>query len=459
MDSADLHEQISVPLEARNFRKVRDIFVNLRPAEVAELLPLYPDEEQALVFRILPREFATEVFEYLEPDAQQNLLRPLGTERFAVLLNSMAPDDRTALLEALPPAAARRLVSLLTKEERDLALSLLGYPEHSVGRLMTPNYITVKEQWTVADVFTHIREHGTKSDHFQVIFVVRDDGTLIDDIRIRDLLLAAPDQSLHDIMNYKFLSLHATDDQEPAVEIFKKYDRAVLPVVDENNHLLGVVTVDDVLDVAEEEATEDILKLGGSEALSEPYLKAPIGELIRKRARWLVILFIGEMFTATAMGLYESEIEKAVVLALFIPLIISSGGNAGSQAATLVIRAMSIGEITLRDWLRVFKREILSGIALGVSLGAIGFLRVTIWSQFADLYGPHWLLVAVAVMLSLIGVVLWGALAGAMLPFVLKRLGADPAASSAPFVATVVDVTGLVLYFTIASFILGGVLL
>jgi magnesium transporter len=260
-------------------------------------------------------------------------------------------------------------------------------------------------------------------------------------------------------MDHRFVSLKATDDEETAVAVFRREDRTALPVTDSTGVLIGIVTIDDVLDVAEEAATEDIQKIGGMEALDEPYMRIAFSRMVRKRAGWLVILFLGEMLTATAMSFFEREIERAVVLALFVPLIISSGGNSGSQAATLAIRALALGEVGIADWWRVLRREILAGLALGSILGAIGFMRITLWSIFLPIYGPHWLMVALTVGVALIGIVLWGTLAGSMLPFVLRRLGFDPAASSAPFVATLVDVTGLVIYFSVAAIILRGTLL
>jgi magnesium transporter len=292
-----------------------------------------------------------------------------------------------------------------------------------------------------------------------VVYVVDDHHQLIDDLRIRQLLLADPRRVIQELMNERFVALHAGDDKRTAVEVFRTYDRTALPVVDADNRLLGIVTIDDVLDVAEEAATQDMQKLGGIEALDTAYAATPLLTLVRKRAMWLVILFLGEMLTATAMGYFEAEIARAVVLALFVPLIISSGGNSGSQAATLIVRALALGEIELRDWWSVLRREIASGTILGLVLGTIGFLRIAIWSLFSTMYGPHWLLVAIAVGLSLIGIVLWGCLAGAMIPFGLKRAGLDPATSSAPFVATFVDVTGLVIYFSVALVVLKGTLL
>jgi magnesium transporter len=324
---------------------------------------------------------------------------------------------------------------------------------------MTPEYIAVRPDWTVRQVLDYVRKHGQDKETLNLVYVVDDDGVLIDDVRMRRFLLSDPEQRVSDLMERSFTALKATDDRETAVNVFRQADLAALPVTDTEGVLIGIVTSDDILDVAEELATEDIQMFGGSEALDEPYMQVAFHRMVRKRAGWLVILFIGEMLTATAMSFFEKEIARAVVLALFVPLIISSGGNTGSQAATLVIRALALGEVTLRDWGRIMRREIFSGLALGLILGLIGFLRIAVWSAFSDLYGPHWFLVAVTVGLALVGIVMWGALAGSMLPLVLRRLGFDPASSSAPFVATLVDVTGLVIYFSVAAIILRGTLL
>ena len=383
----------------------------------------------------------------------------MGREEVTSILNEMSPDDRTALLEELPSSAAKQLIMYLSAEERKVAQTLLNYPENSVGRLMTPDYVAVKPEWTVKEALDYIRENGNDSETLNLIYVVDSKGKLIDDIRIREFLLSPLDGKINDLMDENFIALHVADDQETAVEVFKKYDRVALPVVDAFGVLIGIVTVDDVLDVAEEEATEDIHKLGGVEALEESYATISLFDMVKKRAGWLSILFVGEMFTATAMGFFEGEISKAVVLALFVPLIISSGGNSGSQAATLVIRAISLGEITLRDWWKVMKREILTGLLLGAILAVIGFLRISIWQASSSMYGPDWFFVALTVSFALVGVVLWGTLIGSMLPIILKKLGFDPATSSAPFVATLVDVTGLVIYFSVAIVILRGKLL
>ncbi len=446
-------------IEARNFAALRETFHDWPPADIAEVITDFPEDYQVIIFRVLPNAIAADVFEYLDFEAQEQLLRAMAHEQVVAILNEMSPDDRTALLEEMPSAAARQLIQSLTPEERRVARALLGYPEDSVGRLMTPDFIAVRSDWTVQQVLDYVREHGRDRETLNFIYVVDDRGKLIDDLRIREFLLRPLSARVSDFMDRNFVHLTVNENQEEALNIFRKYDRAALPVVDSAGVLVGIVTVDDMLDVAEEEATEDIQKVGGMEALDEPYMRTPLLQMVKKRAGWLVVLFLGEMLTASAMSYYEAEIAKAVVLALFLPLIVSSGGNSGSQASMLIIRAMALGEVTLQDWWRVMRKEIVSGLLLGCVLGAIGFMRVAAWAQFSNIYGPHWLLVAVTVGLALIGVVLWGSLSGSMLPFVLRRFGADPATSSAPFVATLVDVTGLVIYFTIALLIMRGAML
>jgi len=447
-------------IQARNFAALREVFREWPPPDVAEVILDLPEDEQVIIFRVLPHGLAADVFEYIGIEEQHNLLRAMAHEQVAAILNEMAPDDRTALLEELPSAAARQLIRLLTPEERRIATSLLGYPEDSVGRLMTPDFIAVKEDWTVQNVLDYIRAYGQDSETLNVIYVVDDHGKLIDDIRMREFLLKPLISPVRDLMQKTFVALNVTDSQRDAVNIFRKYDRTVLPVIDSTGVLLGIVTVDDMLDVAEQEATEDIQKIGGMEALDEPYTTIPFLRMVKKRATWLIILFLGEMLTATAMQGYNSEIERAAILAMFLPLIISSGGNSGSQATTLVIRAMALGELRLRDWFRVVRKELLSGLALGLILGIIGFFRISLW-QYLHIfdYGKYHWLVAFTVGLALVGVVLWGTISGAMLPFLLRRCGLDPAASSAPFVATLVDVTGLVIYFNVALLVLRGSLL
>ncbi len=455
-----LQPEIRALIDERNLSTLKEILNDWTPADIADLITNLPAEnEQVIIFRLLPRELAADTFEYLEFDMQMNLIKAMGKEEVASILNEMSADDRTALLEELPSTAAKQMIMMLSPEERKIAISLLGYPENSVGRLMTPDYIAVKPDWDIQQTLEHIRKHGKDSETLNIIYVIDDKGKLIDDVKIREVLLAPLENKVQDLMDENFVELNVHDDQEKAVEIFKKYDRVALPVVDAQGFLIGIVTIDDVLDVAEEEATEDIQKLGGTEALENPYIDTTVFEMVKKRGKWLVFLFIGEMLTASAMGFFEDEISKAVVLALFVPLIISSGGNSGSQAATLVIRAMSLGEITLKDWWRVLKREIISGFLLGCILGSVGFLRIVLWSTFSDIYGSHWFLIGLTVLGSLVGVVMWGTLSGSMLPFIIRKFGGDPATSSAPFVATLVDVVGIIIYFGFAIVILTGSLL
>ena len=455
-----LAPEIRSLIDARNFGALRELFSDWPPADVAEVILDLPEDEQVIIFRVLPAALAADVFEYIGIEEQQNLLRAMAHEQVVGILNEMSPDDRTALLEEMPSAAARQLIKLLTPEERKIAQALLGYPEGSVGRLMTPDFIAVREDWTVQQVLDYVREFGHDTETLNVIYVVDERGRLIDDIRMRQLLLKPVTTKVSEIRDETFAALKVNDSQEEALNVFRKYDRVALPVVDSNNVLVGIVTSDDMLDVAEEEATEDIQKLGGMEALDEPYTTIPLLRMVKKRATWLIILFLGEMLTATAMQGYNSEIEKAAILAMFLPLIISSGGNSGSQATTLVIRAMALGELRLRDWFRVVRKELLSGLSLGLILGTIGVFRISLW-QYLHIfnYGQYHWLVALTVGAALVGVVLWGTISGAMLPFLLRRCGLDPATSSAPFVATLVDVTGLVIYFNVALFILRGTLL
>jgi magnesium transporter len=460
MVGALLAPEIKSLIDARDFNGLRELFKEWPPADVADVILDLPDDEQVIIFRVLPAALAADVFEYIGIEEQQKLLRAMAHEQVVGILNEMSPDDRTALLEEMPSAAARQLIKLLTPEERRVAQALLGYPEGSVGRLMTPDFIAVHEDWTVQQVLDYVREFGHDSETLNVIYVVDERGKLIDDVRMRQLLLKPLTTKVSEIRDETFAVLKVNDSQEEALNVFRKYDRVALPVIDSNNVLVGIVTSDDMLDVAEEQATEDIQKIGGMEALDEPYTTIPLLRMVKKRATWLIILFLGEMLTATAMQGYNGEIEKAAILAMFLPLIISSGGNSGSQATTLVIRAMALGELKLRDWFRVVRKELLSGLSLGLILGTIGVFRISLW-QYLHIfdYGKYHWLVAVTVGSALVGVVLWGTISGAMLPFLLRRCGLDPATSSAPFVATLVDVTGLIIYFNVALLILRGTLL
>jgi magnesium transporter len=446
-------------LDKRGWNELRDYLAGMQPPEVADVLEELSPVDRMLGFRSLPRDRGSEVFAYLEPAKQNELAHHLTNEDARQILADISPDDRTALLEELPAKVTRRLMDLLGPEDLREARTLLGYPEESVGRLMTPDYVAVRPQWTLQQALDHIRKRGRDAETINIVFVVDDRWRLIDDLRLRQILLGEPDAMVESLVDRNFVALHATDDREEAVRMMREYDRVALPVVDSDGVLLGIVTIDDVLDVAEEEATEDIQLMGGMEALHNPYLDTPFFRMVRKRGGWLMFLFLGEMLTAAAMGYFEDEISRAVVLALFIPLIISSGGNSGAQAASLVIRAMALEEVTLRDWWRVMRREIAAGVSLGTLLGLIALLQVLLWPGRQTLYGPHYVLVGLTVAFSLVGVVLWGTLTGSMLPFAFRRFGFDPAVSSAPFVATLVDVTGILIYFTVALFLLRGALL
>jgi magnesium transporter len=457
-EDESIHEQFERLVATEDKLAIRQFLDDQNIADVADLINEYPDFEAQIIANLSIHRAAS-TFKILDFATQKRIVSELQSFKTAELLNELQADDRTDFLEDLPKEVLRDLIKLLDPEERVVTLSLLGYPEGSVGRLMTPDYVYVYEHNTVAEVFNIIRKYAKNTETIDVIYVINDKGELMDDLRIKEFILAAPDKMVNELMDERVIALNVNDDQEEANQIFKMNNRVALPVVDDNNILLGIVTIDDILWVATEEFSEDMQKMGGTEALDEPYLEIPLLKLFRKRIGWLVILFLGEMLTATAMGYFEDEIAKATVLALFIPLIISSGGNSGSQASTLIIQAMAVGEITIFEWWRVFRRELLSGVMLGAVLGTIGFIRIAIWQHFTHIYGVHWQLIGLSVGFSLVGVVLWGTLSGSMLPIILKRVGADPATSSAPFVATLVDVTGLVIYFSVAYLFLKGLLL
>lgn len=454
-----LKEQVEAILESGDGIQLHELLDNQNISDVADLVDEMPDYDSKLIGAMSVHRAAS-VFKILDLSSQKNIIKTLPPSKTAGLLNELPPDDRTDFLEELPSNVVRELIKLLDNEERKITLSLLGYPENSVGRLMTPDYIYVYETNTVQQVLDTVRRIGKNSETIDVIYVINEKGELLDDIRIREFILASPDKKVKDLMDDRVIALNAYQDQEEAAEVFRMNNRVALPVVSNSNKLLGIVTIDDILWVAAEEFSEDIQKIGGTQALEEPYLEIPLFRLFRKRVGWLIVLFLGELLTATAMAYFEEEIAKAVVLALFVPLIISSGGNSGSQASTLIIQAMAVGEIHLTDWWRVLRREIFSGLLLGAVLGVFGFFRIFIWhSIFPDVYGPYWMQIGITVALALMGVVLWGTLCGSMLPIILKKLGADPAVSSAPFVATLVDVTGLIIYFSFAFLLLSGKLL
>lgn len=458
-DFKALIDRVDTLIELDEWGEINDYINDLNISDVVDLMEEFP-EHASRFFLHLDLNRAVAVFANLDINDQESLLATLKPHKVAQILNALPPDDRTTLLSEQSSKVVKELIKLLNPEERKISLSLLGYPEASVGRLMTPDYIDVEPDWTVEQVLNYIRDYGKSSETIDVIYVTDENGVLLDDIRIRDFLIVAPKDTLvQDLMDERYIKLNVNDDQDTTIEVFQRNNRVALPVVDDKNIMLGIVTIDDVLVVQEEEFTEDMQLIGGTQALDEPYLDSPISDIYKKRVIWLIILFLGELLTIAAMHSFEIQIAKVALLATFIPLIISSGGNTGSQAATLIIQAMVLDDVDLTDWWRIMKREILSGLLLGTTLCVLSFVVIGIWQMSSPIFGEHVFRIASVIGCSLIGVVLWGTLIGSMLPILLKRLGADPAASSTPFVATLVDVSGLLIYFFFAMTFLKGVLL
>ncbi|MFO1533322.1 MAG: magnesium transporter [Thermoplasmatota archaeon] len=446
-------------VHAKEWPAVRARIWDWEPAQLQGLIEACGSHDDVLLFRALPRNLQADVFGRLDPGRQERLLHLLTDQETRDVLAELAPDERTAFLEELPGEVTRRLLEMLSPADLQEARQLLGYPPESVGRLMTPDYVALRPEWTLEQALAAIRRRGRDSETISRVYVTDGKGRRLDDLRLRQVILGDPGARVWDLMNRDFPALSAFDDRERAVDEMRRHGVFALPVLDSDGVLLGIVTADDALEVAEKEATEDIQKLGGQEALAAPYLETRFRTMVRKRAGWLALLFVGEMLTASAMGRYQNEIAGAVVLALFIPLIISSGGNSGSQASTLVIRALSLGHLRLRDWWRVVSRELAAGLVLGAVLAGIGVVRIVLWHYLFGSYDAAFALVAATVGLAVVAVVTWGTLTGSTLPFLLRRLGFDPATASAPLVATLVDVSGLVIYFTIAAFVLAGHLL
>lgn len=458
LEQPDLREQFEQIIQTQDKLQIREFLDEQNISDVADLVYEF-EEYDSQIIAAMSIHRASKVFKILEFPTQKRVIQELAPNKTAELLNELPADDRTDFLEELPSNAVRELIKLLNPEERKITLSLLGYPENSIGRLMTPDYVYVYSHNTVEEAFHTIRKYGKDSETIHVIYVINEAGELLDDIRISEFILAAPDMRVEDMMDNRFISLNAYDDQEKASEEFKMNNRVALPVVSKSNKLLGIVTIDDVLWVASEEFSEDMQKMGGTEALEDPYLEVSLKKLYQKRIVWLLILFIGETLTIAAMSSFQNTLEQVLVLSTFIPLIISSGGNSGSQAATIIIQAMALGEVSLSDWWKVARREVISGLLMGTTLGLLGFLLVYGGHEIFDLFGEHFILIGFAIGTAIIGVVLWGTLMGSMLPLLLKKLGADPAVSSTPFIATLVDVTGLLIYFGTAFLLLKGVLL
>jgi magnesium transporter len=435
---------------------------NLRPADVAEALNQLPVEAAARVVAALPFNLAVQLLDEPELDRRGEIFERLDEQTAVPLIEAISSDQQVELFRTLKDTDRARLFHLLDAPTRDALKLLLAYPPSSAGGIMSTEFVGVPSTWTVDQVKRHISEVGEAKETVYAIYVLNPKDQRLDAVvSLREIMLANPAYRVIAVADSRRpVTVGPLTDREDVARLISKYNLLAIPVVDDANHVLGIVTVDDVIDALISEQTEDVQKFGGMAATDEPYMQISLGAMIRKRAGWLCALFLGEMLTAGAMGHFQTEISKAVVLALFIPLIISSGGNSGSQATSLIIRAMALREVQLRDWWRVAARELPAGLALGVILGVIGLLRILLWQTLGWYdYGPHHLLIAQTVALGLVGVVLFGSLAGSMLPFVLRRIGFDPASASAPFVATLVDVTGLVIYFTVALLMLRGTLL
>jgi magnesium transporter len=422
--------------------------------------PILSAEERLEGFAMLSANEAADFFLALSTHDQAGLLQELGPERSRPWMRLLAPDDAADVLQSMEPRERPPFLALLDMATLGEVTALMAYAEDAAGGVMNPRYMRLRPEISVEIAIRYLRRQAIRGiEVIDYAYVLAPDMRLLGVVSFRELFAAPPERLVSDIMHTDLVTVTDETDQEAVAHLLIEEGLLAIPVVDAEGRMKGVVTADDVVGVVQEEATEDIQKIGGSEALDEPYLQIGFADMVRKRGRWLAVLFVGEMLTATAMGFFEKEIARAVILALFVPLIISSGGNSGSQAATLVIRAMALSEVRLRDWWRVARRELLTGLVLGLLLGLIGLVRILVWQAVGEVYGEHYLLVALTVAGSLLGVVMFGTLAGSMLPFVLRRFGADPASASAPFVATLVDVTGLVIYFTVARILLGGTLL
>jgi magnesium transporter len=428
--------------------------------ELRDAWPLLTRADRARSFMLLDHPGAEDFFLSASSRDQAELLLGLPPAERRTWMRLLAPDDAADLIQLAPASEREGLLALLDEPTRNEVNGLLAYAEDQAGGLMNPRYAHLRPEMSVDEAVSYLRRHAR--EHLATLYyayVLDQDQKLLGVASLRDLFRAKPDQHVGDVMRTTVITIPEHMDQETVSRYFTFYSLVAIPVVDKEGRMKGVVTADDMVSVVQETATRDIQRIGGQEALDAPYLEIGLGRMIRHRAGWLSALFLGEMLTATAMGYYEAQIARAVVLALFVPLIISSGGNSGSQATTLVIRAMALGEVRLRDWWRVVRREFFSGLGLGLILASLGMARILLWEEFFGTYGEHYFLIALTVSASLIGVVLWGTLAGSMLPFLLRRLGFDPASASAPFVATLVDVSGLVIYFTTATLILRGTLL
>lgn len=433
-------------IELKNWRALKDSLSACPPSDIADLLEGLEAKEAVLLFRLLPRQLAADVFSEIAIEAQRHLLHQMSDEHILGILLELSPDERTELFEELPGKVTQRLLNLLPPEERQEALRLLGYPENSVGRLMTPDYVAIRPSWTVAQALSHIRRWGRDAETINRVYVIDEHWHLIDDIGLRRLILAEPQERVETLMDRSFVAIPALEDQETAVKLMKRYDLIVLPVVDSQNVLLGVVTVDDILDVLEDEVTEDIQKGASVMPFEVNYTTAPVWTLFRKRIIWLLLLVLAGFLSGSVIAAFEEALGALIVLAFFIPVLIDTGGNTATQSATLIIRAIAIGDLTPRRWFSVVKKELLIGLLLGVALSVILSLGAYFWRGTPT--------VSLVVGLAVIIIALWANLLGSLLPIALTKLRLDPAIISSPLITTIMDVTGLLIYFSIAIWLL-----
>lgn len=435
----DIEEHI----KSKDWSALKEILSEFDAPDIAELLDNLEEKDAVIVFRLIHKEKVSDVFAELDPSLQEYLLRHIVGKDLEGLLEDLSPDDRTALFEDLPGQMTQKLLNILPPEERKESLELLGYPEESVGRLMTPDYVAVRPDWKIKKAIAHIKEKGRDAETINMIYVVDDYWKLIDDIPIRRFLLSPPEEAVSSLMDHKFVAIDAMEDQEQAYQVIKKYNLNVLPVVDKEGILLGIVTVDDILDVLEEEITEDFQKSSAIVPIEENYYTVGIATLYKKRVGWLMLLLVTDFLSSSIIAHFEDALKAVIALAFFIPVLIDSGGNIAAQSSTLIIRALAMGELTVKKWFSVVKKELLIGIMLGLTLGSILYIRGFFWRG-----GP---LVGMVVGMAMVAITLWSNLMGSLLPMVLTRFKLDPAVISSPLLTTVVDSTGLLIYFMLAK--------
>ncbi len=443
-----LKPEIEELIKQKDWRSLKQVLSTWPEPDVADLLESLSREDMAILFRLLPRQFAADVFSELDVDRQTALLQQISNERIRDIITELAPDDRTELFEELPGKITQRILILLPLDDRRETLQLLGYPEDSVGRLMTPDYVAIRSDWTIQKSLRYIRKYGRDAETINMVYVVDEKGHLIDDIPLRRLILANPQHKVESIMDRKFIAISASEDQEQGVMIIRQYNLVALPVIDSENVLLGIVTVDDILDVLEYEVTEDVHKGAGVTPLDMSYSAVSAWRLYHKRIVWLLLLAFAGFLSGNVIAAFEKTIGTIIALAFFIPVLIDTGGNTGTQSATLIIRAIATGDLTLKKWFSVMKKEILVGILLGASLGAVLYL----WSYFWK-GNPE---ISLVVGISVVAIALCANLVGSLLPIVLIKLKLDPAVVSSPLITTIMDVTGLLIYFSIAIWLLNG---